>query len=76
MMNTANNDPDHVFQRAGWWYVMVDYKVHGAWRSKAEAIGGLQVEQRRAAKRCAVCGRNEVEEYADGSNCCMHTGKG
>ena len=44
---------DRIIETQDGYDVIVDGKTYGTWRSKAEASGGLQVEQRRAAARAA-----------------------
>jgi hypothetical protein len=45
------NAHDHVFHSDGWWYCIVDGRVFGAWVSRAIALAGMKVEQRRAERR-------------------------
>lgn len=42
---------DRVFQLRDGWYCMVDGRTFGTWVSRAIAVAGMRVEQRRLAKR-------------------------
>lgn len=46
---------DHVFEKPedGFWYCMVGGREFGGWRFRDEAVGGMQVEQRRLRERKA-----------------------
>lgn len=57
-MNTSNikKAADHVFEKPEGWYATVNGNVYGYWRSRAEAIAGMEVEQRRAANKLIVGG--------------------
>lgn len=50
---------DHVFEKPEGWYAAVNGNVYGTWRSRAEALGGMEVEQRRAATRELAVGGAE-----------------
>lgn len=40
-----------IIERDGWFYCVVDGREFGAWRSRAEALAGYEVERQRAERR-------------------------
>ena len=51
-MTSWEKKKDRVRSRDGGWFAVVAGVEYGPWRSKAEALGGLAVEQRRK-NRCS-----------------------
>ena len=60
---------DKVIEKDDGWYCVVGGREHGSWRSRAEAVGGMQVEQRRHRARLA---RQRVCTCADEDFCLVH----
>lgn len=50
---TRPESEDRVCESKDGFFCIVDGNIFGFWRSRAEAEGGMQVEQRRAASRRA-----------------------
>jgi len=41
---------DHVFETSEGWWCQVDGRIFGCWISRAIALAGMAVEQRRASR--------------------------
>jgi hypothetical protein len=47
--NTGSKD--FIYQTPTGWWCIVSGRIHGFWRSRGEALGGMLIEQRRVANR-------------------------
>ena len=45
------NPGDRIIKKDEMFFAVVDHRIYGGWRSRAEAVGGMRVEQGRAVER-------------------------
>lgn len=57
---------DRVFETSAGWNCVVGGVTHGTWASRAQALGGMRLEQQRAIKRLERAQDQRVADRVDG----------